>query len=331
MKLKNNIESAAQLLTLSIDELFKEAYKAVEVKNSTKLHDIDLLTKRYYCTQVAHYQFENLINYNTLLVNFIIWFEWGGKPKWKAAVPIVNQWKTILELSQLISQTESPQKAYREIKNTEYGEMIVTLLHDEKFMKPSDIKRKIKKKSIQSVSSIISKFEKCGIVNREVEGKNVSISLDRLGIEVYRDYIKPHTANISRLIFSALKEIDKDEFGKAKEKLLTVIEIEPDNPYAVFLLGIILLEKGDLQEAGEFFAEAAKLGIDKEQSFLVFYLLEQKQRLKPLEAGIVELNTQADSIAEKVRPSLYFLGMLNEFLGKTSRANEYYRLCNTGR
>ena len=327
MSLKQEPVSASRVLKLPIDKLLKSAYEAVTDKNIHVLKDIDLLVKRYFCKKIAQFEVEELTRFNKLLVNFLAWFEWGGKPRWKKAVSIINRWETILEISQLIFQTESPQRASMLIKE-EYGRMIVKLLYDKESMRPFDIKEALKTISIQKLSVILSKFEKAGIITRIVEGKNVWVSLARLGFKVYKEYIKPYTENITRLINSALKELDKKEFGKAQEKLLTVKEIEPDNPFAVCLLGIIALEKGELSEAGKQFSEAAKLGLDKEKTFLVFYILEQNKKLNFLINGIYKINFQNDRISKEVKPSLYFLGLLYEYLGNESRANECYRMYN---
>lgn len=323
----NESEKTANiLLKMPIDKLFNEAQNAVEEKDIDRLHNIDLLVKRYFSKQIVRHQFEKLALFNKLLVDFLSWFEWGGEIKWDEAEPIVNKWKTILELSQLISLSESTQKAYKEIIKTANGEMIVALLHEKKMMKPADIKEILELKSIEGLSRELYTLENIGIIVREVEGKELQVSLTPIGIEVYSDYIKP-TTKISQLLNMALKDIEKGELQKAKKTLLRAKKIDPDNPFVFFLLGIIALEKKDLLEAGKLFVKAVQIGLEKEKIFLYFFNLEKMGKLDFLKNRIWELNTQRDEISMKVKPSLRILGLLHEYLGDSARAKEYYRLC----
>jgi DNA-binding HxlR family transcriptional regulator len=327
MKTANGSKKTANiLLGLPIDKLFNEVQDTVEEKDIDRLHNIDLLVKRYFSKQVVRHQFGNLSQFNKLLGDFLAWFEWGGEIKWDEAEPIVKKWNTILELSQLISLSESTQKAYKEIIKTANGEMIVALLHEKKMMKPAEIKKDLELKSIEELSRELYTLENIGIIVREVEGKELQVYLTPLGIGVYSDYIKPKT-NISQLLNMALKEIEKSEFQKAEMTLLRAKKVEPDNPSVFFLLGIIALEKKDLLEAGRVFVKAVQFGFEKEKLFLYFSNLEKMGKLDFLKNSLWELNTQRDKISMKVRPTLRILGLLNEYLGDSSRAKEYYRLC----
>jgi tetratricopeptide (TPR) repeat protein len=324
MKTVNDSKKTANiLLGMSIDKLLnEEARNAVEDEDINRLHNIDLLVKRYFSKTIVRHQFEKLARFNKLLVDFLAWFEWGGEIKWKEGAPIVNKWKTILELSQLISLSESTQKAYQEIIKTANGEMIVALLHEKKMMKPAEIKENLELKSIEGLSSELSILENIGIIVREVEGKELQVYLTPLGIEVYSDYIKPKT-KISQLLSMALKEIETSELQKAKKTLLRAKKIEPDNPFAFFLLGIIALEEEDLSKAGDYLVQAVKFGLDKEKTFLYFSNLEKMKKLDLLKNRIWELNTQMDEISMKVRPTLRILGLLNEYLGDSSNATVF--------
>ncbi len=324
----NSIEVSPELLHLSSEGLLEEACNAVDEQNLNKLNNIDRLLKTYFIKKIVRGKFEELNAYNSHLVNFLSWFEWGDKPRWDEAVSIINTWKTILELSQLIREYESPQRSYKKLKESAYGEALVTLLYEKKFVKPVEIMRSLNinlKESQQKrkVSKLLSDFEKVGIIVREVEGKDIWISLGIKGMAIYRDYIKPKTVHINELIIRALKEYERGEFEKAKDLLLSVKEEEA---IALCLLGIITLERGELFEAGNLFTKASELGLDKGRLFLMFYILEKMGKLESLKHGLFKLFLQRDEIVEKIQPSLHFLALLSEYSGDISRAKEYERL-----
>ncbi len=327
MKRETELEGSAALLVLSIDELFKEAYKTVEAEDLGKLSDIEILVKRYFCKKIAQFKIEELNRYNKLMVNFLAWFEWGGQPRWEKAIPIIDKLKTILELSQLIYDTESPQKAYKELKKSSYGFPLVELLYEKKMMRPGEIRKALEIKTMQQVSNLLSSFEKAGIVIREVDGKNVWVTLGMPGMSVYKEYLKPGTPYMRKII-EVLRNYDKSNFEKAEETLRQLKEKEPGNPFVICLSGIIAMEKGDLAEAGKLLTRAVKLGIDqldKRRTFYFFYILELMKRLDHLKDLLFELNTCRDEISKEIKPTLRLLGLLYEYSGNTSRAREYYR------
>jgi tetratricopeptide (TPR) repeat protein len=327
--LNESKETANILLGMSIDKLLnEEARNAVEKKDIDRFHNIDLLVKRYFGKQIVRQNFEDLKQFNKLLVDFLAWFEWGGRKKWNKVAPTVNSWKTILELSQLTSISESTQKAYKEIIKTANGEMIVALLHKNEMMKPTEIKEFLELESIEieRLSSELYTLENIGIIVIEVEGKELMVSLTPLGIKVYSEFIKPNTKT-SQSSINTLKKFDNNKFQKEKYTLRREKKIESDNPFAFFILGIIALEKGDLSEAGELFVKAVKIGLDKETTFLFFYFLEKMGKLDFLKNSLLKMNIQRDEISNQIRPSLRILGLLNEYLGDSSRAKEYYKLC----
>ncbi|MGD2091810.1 MAG: hypothetical protein PVH61_36895 [Candidatus Aminicenantes bacterium] len=318
--------SKSRFLKLSVAELFSEAYTAVESRNIDKLRDIDILLKRDFCKKTTGCLRDKLDDFNKHMVNFISWFEWGGVPKWEKAAEIVGKWKTILELSQLIAQTESPLKAFKEIKKSSYGEKLVRLLYEKKIMKPMEIKVELKINAIQQVSNMLSAYEKLGVIVREVDGKNVWVSLGIQGMAVYKEYIKPPLSSMSTRIIQALREYESKNLGKAIQILREVKQEEPNNPFAVCLLGIVTLDNGDLEEAGKLIYQSVKLGIDKEWAFLVFYILEQMKRLESLKNDLFNLNWQKDEISRQVQPSLHLLALLMEYKLNKPRAKEYERL-----
>jgi DNA-binding MarR family transcriptional regulator len=327
--MKNEEKSVAHLLSLSIDDLFKETYKAVETRNIDQLKDIDLLIMRYFGKNASRLQLEDLSYFNKLMVNFLAWFEWGGKSQWDEAVAIVKQWETILKISQILSQSESPDIAYKALKKSKkYGERLVTMLFKNKLMTPVEIKKALDINKIQQVSSLLSRFEKAGIIVREVDGKNVWVSLGKQGMAVYNEYIASGSTSLSQSLIDALREYDKGTLEKAKEKLKRAREEEPNNPFVVCLLGIVTLENGELLEAGKLLAEAVKLGIDKGREFLffLFFLFEQMEKLESIRSAIFKLNFQKDEISKKNRAPLHLLSLLTEYSGDTSRAREYKRL-----
>ena len=183
--MKNEKEGVVNLLNLSIEEVFKEAENAVDKRDELRLIDIEKRVKRFFCKKIASHQLEEFGQFNKHMVNFLTWFEWGGEPKWDKAVPLVNKWKTILELSQLIFRSESPLKAYRELKKSSYGERLVTLLYEKKFMKPGEIQKHLNMGKIQQVSNLLSQYEHIGIIVKEFVGKNVWVSLGVQGMRVY--------------------------------------------------------------------------------------------------------------------------------------------------
>lgn len=321
-------DEEANLLCLSIAEQLNEATNAVEIRDINKLYDIDLLVKRYFCKKIADHKLEALNEFNKLLVNFLAWFEWGGKPQWKEAASIVNNWKTILDLSQRTLLTESPLTAYKELKKSSYGRDLVFMLLDKKVMKPSEIKEALNMNSIQQASNLLSIFEKAGIVVREFRGKNVLVSLGKQGIAVYQEYIEPGTVSteLGQDIVAALKAYEIGDIANARKRLQTIKENTPSNPFVICLLGMIALENGELVEAGKLLVEAVKVGLDKIRVFMFFFLLEKIKKLDSLKKGIEKINFQEDKITPKVSPTLQMLGLLTEYLGRTDRANEYYRL-----
>jgi tetratricopeptide (TPR) repeat protein len=323
---ENGMASGNKLLDLPIDDLFKETKNAVQKKDHLELKDIDVLVTRFFCKKVVRQKYDELIDYNKLMVNFLSWFEWGGKKKWEEAGEIVKKWQTILELSQLITQAESPQKAYRELKKSSRGEELVELLMERKLLKPSEIQRALEIKSKQQVSKMLSRFENAGIIVREVDGKNVWVSLGIQGTAVYKEYIEPRKLDMMQLIFETLYLYENNELDKAKEELQRVMKREPRNSLVICLLGIVTLEEGNLFEAGKLFSRAVKIGLNKKSTFLVFSILKEKRRLKHLMDEMWAMNLQGDQISEEIKPALYLYGMVNEYMGNKSRANEYYRL-----
>lgn len=322
--MENDSEKSPNLLSLSIDGLFKEAQNAVKKRDEARLNDIEKLVKRFFCQKITRHQLEKFDLFNKHMVNFLTWFEWGGEPKWEKAVPIANKWKTILELSQFISRTGSPRKAYQELKRSSYGERLVALLYDRNFMRPSEIQESLKIGTIQQVSKYLSGYEKSGIIVREIVGKNVWVSLGVQGMRVYNEYIEPRLTNMRLLTIVAFKMYDRNDSQKAIEMLEREKEKTPKNPLVLCLLGLIKLEEGNLPEAGKLIAEAAQTIFEKINIFLFFFVLEKMERLDLLKNGIWKMNTQKDEISEQIRPSLRFLGMLNEYMGKNSRAKQYY-------
>lgn len=322
--MENDSEKSPNLLSLSIDGLFKEAQDAVEKRDEARLNDIEKSVKRFLCRKITRHQLEEFDQFNKHMVNFLTWFEWGGEPKWDKAVPIANKWKTILELSQLISRTGSSRKAYQELKRSSYGERLVARLYDKGFMRPIEIQEYLKMGTIQQVSKLLSGYEKNGIIVREIVGKNVWVSLGVQGMRVYNEYIEPRLTNMSLLTIVAFKMYDRNDSQKAKEILEAEREKNPKNPLVLCLLGLINLEEGNLYEAGMLISESAQTIFDKINIFLFFFVLEKMERLDLLKNGIWKMNTQKDEISNQIRPSLRFLGMLNEYMGDTSRANQYY-------
>lgn len=322
----NDAEGSAFLLGLSIDDLFKEAYKAIEKKDMDKLGDIGILVKRYFCKKIAQFQIEELALFNKLLVKFLSWFEWGGEPKWKEAVPIIEKWDTILEISQIIYDTDSPRKAYRELKKSPYGQTLAAMLYDRKMMKPEEIRNALNIETMQQVSDLLYNFEKAGIIVREVMGNEIWVSLAMQGMELYCEFIRSDESYLMQLIIGALRDLDRMELDKASEKLKIARGKEP---IAICLLGIVALENGKLEEAGKLFTESVDLGIEQGKIFFIFYILEKMGRLEKLRDGIMMLNFQREDISAKIKPTLRILGMLYEYLGNTPRAKDYYRLAET--
>ncbi|UCH93894.1 MAG: hypothetical protein JSV88_27005 [Candidatus Aminicenantes bacterium] len=328
MNMQNKQDGSARLLRLALDDLFAEASKAVDERDFEKFKDIEVLVIRFYCKKIARHQLEELGKFNKLMVNFLASFEWGGKPKWKKAVPIVDKFKTILELSQLISETESPQKAYKELKKKSYGMALVSLLYQKKMMRPGEIRKALHIRSIQQVSNLLSDFEKFGIIVREGDGKNVWISLGMQGLSVYKEHIEPAHSQIGQLTIDVLKAYDEKDFEKAKGKLKEALKKDPQNPFLICLLGLIALEKEDLKEAGELLAKAVRLGfgVDERETFLLFYILEKEKRLESLKKGIFAVNWQNDKISAEIKASLQILVLLCMYRGDTDRARDYQRL-----
>jgi len=330
LKIENGLEGSAYLLGLSIDDLFKEAYKAIEKEDIDKLNDIGILVKRYFCKKIAQFQIEELAPYNKLLVNFLIWFDWGGEPKWDKAVPIINEFETILELSQIISDTESPQKAFKELNKSSYGVPLVKMLYEKKMMKPGEIREALNIKTMQQVSNLLYTFEKAGIVIREVDGKNVWVSLGMPGMVMYKEYFKPET-DFNTIDIRALKSLNPNH-EKSKETLQQLIENEPDNPFLIYLSGIVMLEDEEkLLDAGKLLKKAVLLGLGEIYKRLVidvFIILENMKRLDSLKDRLFKLNTYEDKISVEIKPTLHILGWLYEYLGNTPRANECHRLAS---
>lgn len=318
--------SKSRFLKLSLAELFNQAYTAVENQRIDILMDIDTLLKRHFCKKTAGCLCDEMDDFNKHMVNFISWFEWAGEPKWEKAVKIVDKWKTILELSQLIAQTDSPLKAYKEIKKSNYGERLVRLLYEKKLLKPMEIKAELKINAIQQVSNMLSAYDKLGVIVREVDGKNVWVSLGVQGMAVYKEYIEPPLSSMSTLIFEALREYENNNLEKSIQILRELKQEEPFNPFAVLLLGIVTLENGQLEEAGKLIYEAVMLGIDKGRAFLIFYILERMKRLESLKNELFSLNLQKDEISKQIQHSLHLLALLMEYLGDKTRASEYERL-----
>ncbi len=323
----NDEKNGVNLLSLSVEGLLKEAENAVIERDEGKLDDIEKLVKRFFCKKVVSHKLEEFDQFNKHMVNFLAWFEWGGEVKWdkKETIVIVNKWKTILELSQLISRSESPLKAYRELKKSSYGERLVTLLYEKKFMKPGEIQNHLNMGTIQQVSNLLSQYEHIGIIVKEFVGKNVWVSLGVQGMGVYNEFIEPKLSNMNHLTMMAFRiYYEENNFQRAKEMLEFEKEKDPKNPMVLCLLGLINLEEVNLYEAGMLFTEAAKATFDKMSIFLFYFILEKMKRLDLLKDGIWKINTQRDEISEQIRPSLRFLGMLKEYNGDTSRAKQYY-------
>jgi hypothetical protein len=322
--MKNEVERGVNLLSLSIDGLFKEAQNAVAERDEVRLNNIEKLVKRYFCKKIASHQLEEFDQFNKHMVKFLTWFEWGGEPKWDKAVPIVNKWKTIMELSQLLSRSGSYLKAYQELNRSSYGERLMALLYEKGFMRPKEIQNSLKIRTIQQVSKLLSVSEKSGLIVRDIVGKNVWVSLGVQGMRVYDKYIEPKLSDMSHLTTGAFRIYEEKDFQRAKEILEFRREKNPKNPLVLCLLGLINLEEGNIYEAGMLFTEAAQAAFDKISMFLFFYILEKMKRLDLLRNGIWMMNTQKDEISEQIRPSLRILGLLNEYIGETSRANQYY-------
>lgn len=329
MKSDNIETSSDNLLGLSFKKLMGRARDAVSSHNIGNLEDIDILVKRDFCQNVTSLRYDTLEDHSSHLVNFLSWFEWGGQDKWDKAAPMTSKWETILELSQLILESKSPHRAYMELKKSKYGEEFVDLLHERKLMKPGEIKEELGIKSHQQVSNILSKFEKAGIIIREVDGKNVWVSLGLQGLAIYRDYLKKYRLKrIGPLMIDALRLYKSNQLDTAHEIVAQAVEEDPQNTFALCLLGTFALERNELKTAGEYFTKAINQGLDEDQSFLFFYILEQRERLKKLNDGIIEMNLQEDKISQQVKPSLKVLGFLSDYRGDRSRAKEYRRLSN---
>jgi hypothetical protein len=326
MKTVNESEKTTNiLLGMPIDKLLnEEARNVVEKKDIKRFKNIDSLVKRYFSKQIVRCMFGKLAQFNKLLAEFLAWFEWGGEVvKWEEVELIVKGWETIMDLNRFILDSEITPKAHQEIIKTANGENIVDLLHKEKKIKAAEIYDALKLDPTIELSGELYTLENIGIIAMEFEGKELILSLTKLGEEVYLDYIKPKT-EISQLLSTAFNELEKSELQKAEKTLLRAIETDPDNPFSFFLLGIVSLEKGDLSKAGDLLVKAVKSGMDKEKTFLYFSNLEKMRKLDFLKDSLFVLNTQSDEISAKIRPSLRILGMLNEYIGKTSRANQLY-------
>lgn len=321
------VELKTNLLSLPIEDWDEEARKAVKSRNIELLDDMDCLFVRFFCKNVAKQNFEELGRYNKLMINFLAWFEWGGKKEWDKAADIVDKWKILLELSKNIIETKSPLKAYKELKKSSYGEKLVELLYDKKILKPGEIKKELEIKSMQQVSTLLSKFERSGIITREIDGKNVWVSLGMQGIAVYQEYIEPQKNNDIILAIKKARQMYKNnELDKVEEEVLHLVEKAPHNSPMTCILGIIKLEKGNLHEAGKLFARTIKIGIKKENVFSFFAVLESVQRFQPFVNNLYKMYTQRDQIIKEIKPALSLYGMANEYMEKNSRANEYYRL-----
>jgi len=321
------------LLLLGFDDLVKEAQHAVESKNIDRLHDIGMIVERHFCKKIANHDLEALGELDKCLVNFLAWFEWGGEIKWQEADAIATRWKTILELSQKILQTESPLKAYKEMRKSEkYGQLIISLIHERKAMKPGEIREALNIRSIQQVSKLLSDFEKAGLIVRETDGKNVWVYLGKQGISVYREYISPHeiSAELGVVVAEALEKFKNNDFASAKDKLQKISKESPDNPLVVCLLGIIAIEENKLKEAGDILLKAVHMGLDRIRAFMFFYLLKEIGKLDEIKNGIETINFQNDKISRQVRPTMRLLGLLAEYQGKPDRAREYHRLSYAG-
>jgi len=319
---ENKSDGSAALLVLSIDELFKEARKVVESEDIGKLSDIGTLLTQHFCKKIAQFRIEELSQYNECMVKFLAWFAWGGEPKWEEAVPIIEKWNTILEISQEIFETKSLKKAYGKLKEIPRGEILISSLSEKKIMKTEDIKDILKINTKSEALKVLSSLENAGIIVREGEGKNVWFSLGMLGMIVYREFIRSDKADMIQII-GALRDLSKEELEKAKEKLLIAGEKEP---IALCLLGIIALESDQIEEAGMRFTRASELGIDKGKIFLIFYILEIMGRLERLKDGLQKINFQKDETSKEVKSTLRILGWIYEYWKDISRANELKRL-----
>jgi DNA-binding MarR family transcriptional regulator/succinate dehydrogenase flavin-adding protein (antitoxin of CptAB toxin-antitoxin module) len=319
-------ELKTNLLSLSIEDWDGEARKAVKSRNIKALRNMDFLFVRFFCKNVAKQNFEELSKYNKLMVNFLSWFEWGGKKEWDKAADLVDKWKILLELSKNIVETESPLKAFKELKKSIYGEKLVELLYEKKILKPSEIKEELGIKSMQQVSTLLSKLERSGIIIREIDGKNVWVSLGIQGIAVYQEYLEPQKNEIILLIIKVMQMYKNNELDKSEKELLSLMKKVPRNSLVTCILGTINLEKGNLYEAGRLFTRTMKIGIKKENAFDFFDVLKSIHRFQPFVDNMYKMNLQKDKIIKEIKPALSLYGMAHEYMGNKSRANDCYQI-----
>jgi len=213
----------SNLLKLQVQELLSHAQNSIENKDLEALQHIDLLVKRYFCKSIVRNEFEKLETFSKHMVKLFSWFNRGSKAKWEEGVPIIRKWDTIFELNELILGSKSPQQAYKEMQKSYYGEKLIKLLIEHKMLKPSEIAEKLGIKK-QQVSALLGRFEKVGLIIREVHGKNVWVSLGSEGIRVYKKFIEPkYTQKIEQEAYAKL-------FPQDSLVTLELVRLHPKGP-----------------------------------------------------------------------------------------------------
>jgi len=321
--------SSLGFLILGVNDLLKKAKHAIESKNIDRLHDIGIIVERYFCKKIANHDLDALCYLNDYLVDFLAWFEWGGNPRWSEAEAIATRWKTILELTQQILQTESPLKAYNVMKSAkQYGKLLISLIYNRKVMTHDEILNALGISNFPEDFNLFTEFENAGIIITETDGEKTWISLGKQGVAVYHKDIAPFeiSPEVGMDVITALKEIEKKRFTVAHEKLKELAIKSPGNPFVLCLQGLLAIKKGDLDNAGRYWIDMFYLEPDRIRVFMFFYLLDKIGELDEFKRGIKTINLQKDYISRQVQPTMRLLGLLAEYEGKPDRARDYHQL-----
>lgn len=317
-------ETKRPLISLTFTEWINEAKSAIIRRDFRIVEDVDRLITHFLGKKLAGHDFETLAEFNKLIVSLVAWFFWGGETKWTEAVKTIERWRAFSELIHAVAFSESPQKAYRMIKKSSYGELLVKILYRQKALNPGDIRRLLNIRSRQQVSRMIGDFEKEGLVLRESYGKNVLVSLAPTGVAVYKEFLRPQKQTMINI--EILRFFIERKFYEAQNLLKEMMQEDQANPLHFLFLGIVKLQLTQLTEAGNLFSQAMRIGLSKEEIAGLLSLLKGLDRLSEIRQKLVEMNLQKDEIVEKIKPALKILAVLCEIQGNFPRANQFYQL-----